>query len=63
MPNAPCQAPVSWVITTGDGRSQQFACDRHRDAILAKVTTAHRVLRVADWLANQPAGAPDRQAG
>jgi hypothetical protein len=50
MPNAPCQAPATWVITTGDGSAHQFACERHRDAILAKVTTAHRVLPLAEWL-------------
>jgi hypothetical protein len=51
MPNAPCAAPVSWVITIGDGSSHQFACEKHRNAILAKVTTAHRVLPLAEWLA------------
>ena len=58
MPNAPCQAPVSWVIITGDGSSRQFACEKHRDAILAKVTTAHRVVPLAEWLAG-PRGRPD----
>ena len=53
MPNAPCEAPVSWVITTGDGSTHQFACERHRNAILAKVTTAHRVVSLAEWLAGQ----------
>ena len=53
MPNAPCAAPVSWVITIGDGSSHQFACEKHRNAILAKVTTAHQVLPLAEWLAGR----------
>jgi hypothetical protein len=58
MPNAPCEAPVSWVITTGDGSSHQFACERHRDALLAKITTAHRVLPLAEWLAGRRPSGP-----
>jgi hypothetical protein len=62
MPNAPCQAAVSWVITSGDGgSSHQFACEKHRDAILARITTAHRVLPLAEWLAGPP-GRPGTQA-
>ena len=60
MPNAPCKAPISWVITTGDGSSHLFACETHRNAILAKVTTAHRVLPLAAWLA-EPRGRPGGQ--
>jgi hypothetical protein len=51
LPNAPCEAAVTWVITTADDSSRQFACEKHRDAILAKVTTAHQVLPLAEWLA------------
>jgi hypothetical protein len=57
MPEQPCRAPVAWVIASPDGSSRQFACDRHRDAVLAKVTTAHRVVPVGDWLpAQRPSG-------
>ena len=61
MPNAPCEAPVSWVITTGDGSSKPFACEKHRNAILAKVTDRHRVLSLAEWLAG-PRERPGGQA-
>jgi hypothetical protein len=46
------------VITTGDGSSHQLACERHRDALLSKITTAHRVLPLADWLAGRRPSGP-----
>jgi hypothetical protein len=60
LPNAPCQAAVTWVITTADDSSRQFACERHRNAILAKVTTAHRVLPLVEWLATSRGGGGPR---
>jgi hypothetical protein len=62
MPEAPCQEPASWVITTGSPGTHQLACQRHRDAILAKVTSAHRVLSLKQWLDSQPRGAGGSQA-
>lgn len=56
LPNAPCRAAVTWVITTADDSSRQFACEKHRNAILAKVTTAHQVLPLAEWLAKSRGG-------
>lgn len=56
MPDAPCEAAVAWVITTGTGHSHQFTCDRHKDAILAKITTAHQVRSLPEWLASRQQG-------
>lgn len=56
MPEQPCEAAVSWVITTGDGHSHQFTCDRHKNAVLAKVSPAHRVRTLGEWLAERQRG-------
>ncbi|HET8624949.1 MAG TPA: hypothetical protein VFM14_15405 [Gemmatimonadales bacterium] len=53
MPDSPCEAAVSWVITTGDGHSHQFVCDRHKDSVLGKVSPAHQVRPLSEWLASR----------